>query len=634
MTDSLSSEHDVDPATDHRRARDATDRQGRPVIAAPRAGNVVEPAEPSLDDRPPASLESDANTNGESDHPGSAGASSAATTVDASSPIDADELIDSLLGDDAIEPVAASDHQADDGADDRAGEGDGRQPGHEPVSDAAPPTPPPGYEIEGERPTADGGQAWHPPSNGSARPEHYEPTEHELHQLPPPVVKADDHDQGEDEGEGQTAAELPARPEPDPAPAPAEGLTSRATTPELGQLELRQIAGLTSGTRMPLEAECYDFAQDDGVVGFQVQIDRNDRAVVIPQASTTKIDTVEIHGPEVIGLGVLDVGSARFLVRHRREHKRATDWLDLHDSVDRSEPLIHVPTNLGRSTGSGGDAARKRSRRRRRRKGADAPSRPNLDPVSWEFIERIRSTRIELTDRERYLHPDPAELAERARQRAPILAIRPPGHPLFAKVSVLAADMPWMPRFDDIAAIPDDLGSYLKPLMSLPSQPIAADLMIGPLGIVGAPSATMACARHIITSLFGLSTPELRLHVATVADRIDLWDWSYELAPPGPIEVGRGFPVVVIDGMASFPSSGLAHADAIEHRAGAVFLAESVEELPSYCGTVLQVDGAGSGLLTNHLGHIIAGTPIGITTAFAAELADDLMAVMERRHNR
>jgi hypothetical protein len=342
----------------------------------------------------------------------------------------------------------------------------------------------------------------------------------------------------------------------------------------------------------------------------------------------------------VIGAGVLDVGSARFLVRHRRERKRATDWLDLHDSVDRPEPLIHVPPDLAQPPAAQEPPTDEKKRRRRRGRKKDGRESETLDPgsaldvVSWEFIERVRETRVEMADRERYLHPDPAELAARASHRAPILGIRPPGHPLFAKVSVIVADMPWMPSFDDISAIPDSLGAHLKPLMSLPSLPIAADLMVGPLGIVGSRSATMACARHVVLSLFGLSTSDLQLHVATDRQRADLWDWSLDLTSPVPADTTTSFPVAIVDGMENFETTGLDHADVIEQRAGAVILADSVEDLPSYCGTVLQVDGAGGGLLTNHLGHIINGTPIGVTTAFASDVAEDLYLVMERRQHR
>ena len=254
--------------------------------------------------------------------------------------------------------------------------------------------------------------------------------------------------------------------------------------------------------------------------------------------------------------------------------------------------------------------------------------------MSWEFVERVRATRTEVADRERYLHPDPAELAERARQRAPILGIRPWGHPLFAKASVVVADMPWTPRFDHVEAVPDSLGEHLRTLMSLPSLPIAADLLVGPLGIVGNRGATLACARHVMLSLYAMSTDDLHLHVITDEARYDVWDWSIDIAPDHPVDPDDGFGVVIVDGPEHFETHDLDHTAAIEHKLGAVFLAETIEQLPTYCGTVLQVDSAGSGLLTNHLGHVISGTPIGVTTGFATAVASDLHSVMQRRNNR
>lgn len=416
-------------------------------------------------------------------------------------------------------------------------------------------------------------------------------------------------------------------------------LAARATKPELGKLEVRQIAGLTSGVRLTMDSQTYDFSYDNETIGFQLEVDDNDRAIVMPGTTAAKLDTIPVTESTAIGSGVLDVGSARFIVRHRREHKRATDWLDQHDSIDRPEPVIHVPHNLGQppvpSEAEGAPKRRIGRRRARKQQGtAQSSSHRTLDVVSWEFIERVRATRTEIADRERYLHPDPAELADRARHRAPILGIRPAGHPLFAKASVVVADMPWMPRFDDIEAVPDSLGEHLKPLMSLPSLPIVADLLVGPLGVVGSRSATLACARYVMLSLYAMSTTDLRLHVVTDESRYDVWDWSIDIAPEQPVDADDGFGVFVVDGVENFEAHGLNHADAIEHRIGAVFLAETIEELPSYCGTVLQVDSSGSALLTNHLGHVVAGTPIGVTTGFAAAVSADLHSVMQRRNNR
>ena len=396
-------------------------------------------------------------------------------------------------------------------------------------------------------------------------------------------------------------------------------------------LELRQIAGLTAGIDLELDRAGHEFAEGDQSVAFTITVDDRDRALLVPGAMAVKLDTQPVSEPTLIGWGAIDVGSARFVVRPRRSFPRADEWLAQRDAFDRPEMEIEVPPTLGVLVTAPAEPNRGRRRFGRHRSGgADAPVE-TLNAESWEFIDRIRAARADLTDRERYLHPDPAELMVRTRSRAPILGIRPPGHPLFAKVGVIVADMPWMPNFDDIRAIPDSLGRYLQPLMSLPSIPIAADLLVGPLGIVGSRAAAAACARHIILSLHALSTADLRVHIAASPERAPVWDWAYDLAVHDEINLDHGFPVVVVDGVENFGRYGLTHPDAIEHRVGVVILTDSIDDLPNYCGSVLQVDRSGSALLTNHLGHVIAGTPVGVADDFARHLADDLNTLYRQR---
>jgi len=396
-------------------------------------------------------------------------------------------------------------------------------------------------------------------------------------------------------------------------------------------LELRQIAGLTAGIDLELDRAGHEFAEGDRSVAFTITVDDKDRAVLVPGTMTVKLDTQPVTEPTLVGWGALDVGSARFVVRPRRSFPRADEWLAQRDAFDRPELEIEVPPTLGVQVAEPAEQERGRRRFGRRRGGeADTPTE-TLNAESWEFIDRIRAARAELADRERYLHPDPAELVVRTRSRAPILGIRPPGHPLFAKVGVIVADMPWMPNFDDIRAIPDSLGPYLQPLMSLPSIPIAADLLVGPLGIVGSRAAAAACARHIILSLHALSTADLRIHIAASAERAPVWDWAYDLAVHDDLDLDHGFPVVIVHGLENFGRYGLTHADAVEHRVGVVILTDSIDDLPNYCGSVLQVDRSGSALLTNHLGHVIAGTPVGVANDFARHLADDLNTLYRQR---
>lgn len=395
------------------------------------------------------------------------------------------------------------------------------------------------------------------------------------------------------------------------------------TPPSL--LEFRQVAGLTAGAILDLTEEHYDFAEGEGSVGFSISVDEHDRAIVTPGSVDADIDSIPLEEPTVLGSGVLDVGSARFIVRARREDGRAADWLDQHRKSDQADPIIEVPTDL-----TVPKPARKRRLGRRRSSGGRSV-RDTLDAGTWEFIESVRETRSAVAEKQRFLHPDPSELRTRVEHGAPILGIRSGGHDLFGQVGVIMADVPWLPTFDDIHAIPELVGYEVQPLLSLPSVPIPADLLRGPLGLVGARIATMACARHILLSLYALSTADLRLHVVTSPDRGDAWSWASVIAPERPLLVEDGFSVVLIDGMENFDHAGFEHHEAIEHRIGVVILADSVDELPSYCGTVLQIDGNGGAVLSDHQGDLIPGTPVGMTTATAGQLADDLSELMVRR---
>jgi hypothetical protein len=389
--------------------------------------------------------------------------------------------------------------------------------------------------------------------------------------------------------------------------------------------ELRQIAGLTAGTIIPLDRPSLAFAEGDNEVGFRLEVQASGRVDVVPMAATVTIDATPVTEATAIGLGALDVGSARFVVRRR--HRTVLDWPDDQQLSDEDPAIIEVPSDLAPTT-----SAPKQKRRRRLLGGSSEPERETLDAASWEFVEIIRETRGEAAERLRLLHPDPTDLADRARHDAPNLGFRRRGEPRFAEVGVLCADVSWMPRFDDIGAIPESLGDHLRPLMSLPSVPIPADLLVGPLGITGPRRAALACARHVVVSLYGLSSDELMLHVVTDPGRLDEWRWATPLAPDQRIDPRFGYPVLLVDGAHNFPgSTGLDHQKIMDGRAGLVVLADAVEQLPSYCGTVLQLDRDGGGLLTNHRGQVFKGTPIGMTESTTQELATDLVRVLTRR---
>ena len=61
---------------------------------------------------------------------------------------------------------------------------------------------------------------------------------------------------------------------------------------------------------------------------------------------------------------------------------------------------------------------------------------------------------------------------------------------------------------------------------------------------------------------------------------------------------------------------------------GYILLAESLDELTQPCGSVLQIEPDGTGLVTNHLNETIQVTPIGVTEAFAHDMATRIADIL------
>ncbi|MEM7341628.1 MAG: hypothetical protein AAF467_23475 [Actinomycetota bacterium] len=397
-------------------------------------------------------------------------------------------------------------------------------------------------------------------------------------------------------------------------------------------LQLRQIAGLTAGTIMDLQERSYDFADRDDSVGFSVLIDDYDRAVIVPGSAEASIDGEPIDEPTVLGSAVLDVGTARFTIQPVKDRPKASDWVDAHAFEDGDDnPLIEVPAELAEIPPE--KTSKRRGLLRRKNKVDDDAQ---TDVVTWEFTEAVRQTRIEIATRKRFSHPDPAELAIRAECAAPILGTRPPGHPEFAQFAAMSADVPWLPNFSDINAIPSDLGFQIQPLLALPSVPVVVDLTNGPFGIVGTPSAAEACARQVVLALRAMSTDELQIHLAPEWEDLESWTWAEELVEQGPLQLpdedDGTYPVALLDTSCQY-GNGFTHEDAISGDLGVVILAPEIEDLPPYCATVLQIDPTGRALLTNQHGQVIRGTPIGVPISAARDVAQDLIDLADQRRH-
>ena len=249
-----------------------------------------------------------------------------------------------------------------------------------------------------------------------------------------------------------------------------------------------------------------------------------------------------------------------------------------------------------------------------------------LDGRWWSFLETIREARIQVAERHRWLHPDPEELRSRLERLDPGLWDRPREHPLFGRVALAYATIPWEPRFDDPDRIPTELHEPIREMSQLPWVPVTANLSHGPLGIAGSRPAVLAAARNVVLSLACLSAPtDIVFSIVTAKGLIE--DWSWTTALPNslfPNGTNAGFPIAVADGMVHFEGAGFEHEAVLRNELGLIALAESPDDLPDYCGTVLQITSDGRCQVSNHLGEQVGGTPIGVTAGFAASLAGSI----------
>lgn len=381
-------------------------------------------------------------------------------------------------------------------------------------------------------------------------------------------------------------------------------------------LEFRQGAGLTAGMILKLTQSSYTFPDQDSGVGFAITVHPDQGVLVTPGTAPASIEGSSITEPTALGSSILDLGNARFLALPHRPRARPEDWADLEAAVNQPKPIVTVPPAL--------IEPQQRRGLKRLRGHRPEPDQGPEGPAGREFLDQIGSARSQIASRARHLFPDPAELYARANGNSPTLRSRPPGHPLFAQVGVLWADIAWTPTFDQPDLMERYQGPPLEPLLSLPSIPIPVDFTQGPVGLVGPRESVLAGARYILISLYALSSADLSLHVSTPSQLLDDWAWATPIARSTQARPDTGFSVVTLDGPSMFEPARMSHNEVIDHQVGLMVLAPRLEDLPSYTTTALVLDREGMGVLTNHQGHQISGTPLGVTERLAQSLVTEL----------
>ncbi len=452
-------------------------------------------------------------------------------------------------------------------------------------------------------------------------------------------------------------------------------------------LEMRQVAGLTAGSMMKLPVgRAFEFNESNEGGSFSLRVLETGEVVVHPGSARAVIDEVEVSEPMLIGDALLNVSSACFSVRRPRPPASSESRMELVGAAFASISAVHVPP-IGveeplppdQLTGSRLGTIINRN----------PLTRGSVGPDAWAFLQSIRQTRSVVAERHRLMHPDPEELKTRLSRLDPGLWERSTDHSLFGRFGVGYANIPWEPRFDNPELIPEVLHEPIVEMSLLPWVPVTANLLYGPLGIVGKRAARMAACRHAILSLAALSMPgEIQFAIRSGKNTATSWNWTRALPPIMTERPDSSYVVTVVDGAdgaraeeaarrASFeeaadaddPEAGVDATEiaevvditevsevsdpslTAEHPAvvidadtdlddldlgrgetglspGYIILADSLEELTRPCGSVLQIEPDGTGSVTNHLNETIQVTPIGVTEAFAHDMATRIADIL------
>ncbi len=396
---------------------------------------------------------------------------------------------------------------------------------------------------------------------------------------------------------------------PLPEPAPLEQ--------HLFSLEMRQVAGLTAGSSMMLPpSKSFQFSetttssdsQDDGSTSFVLRVTDDGRVIVLPGTAKAIVNETAVEEPTFVGNGILSVGSACFAVRPVRAASSES-------ALERAEVAMTAPKaiTVGDMDGEAGAA---------------------------QLLTDIGETRHQVAERHRFTHPDPEELKSRLTLMDPGLWERDREHRFFGRYSIGYAIIPWQPKFDDPNRIPEDLHEPINKMSVLPWVPVTASIAQGPIAIFGGRAAALAACRHAVLSLAALSAPgDIRFSVVTGRDRVDDWQWTKSLpelmSPTRPTnENGSGtdadpgyYQLSVVDGAEHLEPAGLSIGDSGPD-SGLIVLGMDRSSVPDGCATYIGIADDGRATVTNHFNEEISATPIGVTEAFAHDMATRIADIL------
>ncbi len=398
--------------------------------------------------------------------------------------------------------------------------------------------------------------------------------------------------------------------------------------PAMG-LELRQVAGLNAGYTQPLPPGQHRFgndsnnpAGDEQTRPFTLIVDEENRAWLPGGERGIRLDGLPISGRVAVSKGVIDAGSARFLVAQSRPPTRRRGGGTVNSGADAGpsgplrQPRIRVADYVDVSPKPPPPPTVSRLRRRGKR----TTDRP--DPVtSGPLIDKLLEARESAVQHARSQFPDPGQLIQMALAGADHIGHISPGDKSFGVVPIAYGDLPWSPPFDRPDRIPGPMVVAVQQHSVLASVPLTVDLLNGHLGIVGERNACLAVARQIAVALRVLS-PYDAVSFALLSDEMTTADWAWLDNMPNDI---GGLPILFIDGMRQVAQHGMRQMLSEADAGGSIVIDDQLHDIPSLCKTVLEIKPTGnSALLDFRRGATTTrvSTPLG----FSLQTTRDIIA--------
>ncbi|MBT8241990.1 MAG: hypothetical protein KJN63_12260, partial [Acidimicrobiia bacterium] len=396
-----------------------------------------------------------------------------------------------------------------------------------------------------------------------------------------------------------------------------------AEAPPLG-LELRQVAGLSAGFTQTLPAGEHHFGAGSGNAAgdvrtkpFTLTVDENNTAWITTSVNV-RLDGQVVKGRTAVDRGIIDAGSARFVVSPSRPPTRRRGG----NSGRVIAKAVEAPPAERIRIAEYMTSPEPPERKKRFGRATDREA-SKTSPL----IDRILEIRRHAVQYERSRVPDSGQLMQMVMAGADHMGHVEPGDDGFANIPIAYGDLLWQPPIDRPDRIPSELVIQVQQQSILPSVPLFVNLTAGHLGIVGDRDACLAVVRQIAVTLRVLSPVDaITFSVLRAEGSSAEWNWLDSL----PRSDSFGLPVTFFDGIHQVREHEMRQSLLEGGTGGAVIIDDQLHDIPSLCKTVLEIQPSGTAaLLDFNRGATTTrvATPLGFDLATTNDFAEHLRRI-------